>query len=178
MIWMRPQPPLLARASLADCPPYVGEWQEMLSLAHPRAEPPLVASPPPSDLLICAKDLFVEATQSQPDPPPTRDCGQQRGNKTVDALITRRNAFCEFNYDIVIGTALPPPKLRRAALLRYAHRAPSRGSHVPPEISNAHSYRSAHLSARSECRAKSGGRKRLAPPSLCRCSVSKDHVVS
>ena len=43
-----------------------------------------------------------------------------------------------------------------------------------PEISNAHSYRSAHLSARSECTAKSGGRQRLAPPSLCRCSVSKD----
>src|SRR5262249_58985804 len=82
------------------------------------------------------------------------------------------------SYDIVTGTALPPPKLRRAAFLRYAHRAPSRGSHVLPEISNAHCYRSAHLSARSECTAKSGGRKRLAPPSLCRCSVSKDHVVS
>src|SRR5262249_58717212 len=60
---MRPQPPLLAGASVrrpsASCP---GEWQEALSLPNPRAEHPLFSRSDPSpDLFICAKDLFVEA---------------------------------------------------------------------------------------------------------------------
>jgi hypothetical protein len=63
---MRPQPPLLAGVSVrrpsASCP---GEWQEALSLPHPRAEHPLVAQTLSPDLLICAKDLFVEATEQQ-----------------------------------------------------------------------------------------------------------------
>src|SRR6516164_6990781 len=59
---MRPQPPLLAGASVrrpsASCP---GEWQEALSLPNLRAEHPLVALTPSSDLFICAKNLLVEA---------------------------------------------------------------------------------------------------------------------
>src|SRR6516225_4881125 len=59
---MRPQPPLLAGASVrrpsASCP---GEWQEALSLPNLRAEHPLVAQDLVRDLFICAKDLFVEA---------------------------------------------------------------------------------------------------------------------
>src|SRR5215831_17525339 len=59
---MRPQPPLLAGASVrrpsASCP---GEWQEALSLPNLRAEHPLVAQTPSLDLFICAKDLLAEA---------------------------------------------------------------------------------------------------------------------
>ena len=39
----------------------LGEWQEALSLPHPRAEPPLVAQTPSGDLFIGAKDLFGAA---------------------------------------------------------------------------------------------------------------------
>ena len=39
----------------------LGEWQEALSLPHPRAEPPLVAQTPSEDLFIGAKDLFGAA---------------------------------------------------------------------------------------------------------------------
>src|SRR5262249_51471183 len=62
---MRPQPPLLARASVgrpsAVC---VGEWQGVFSFPHPLAEHPLVALGPPHGLFICAKDLFIEATHA------------------------------------------------------------------------------------------------------------------
>src|SRR5262245_49116960 len=64
---MRPQPPLLAGASVrrpsASCP---GELQEALSLPNLRAEHPLVALPTFWDLLICAKDLFGEAMAHEP----------------------------------------------------------------------------------------------------------------
>src|SRR5262245_20717037 len=60
---MRPQPPLLAGASVrrpsASC---AGEWQEALSLPNLRAEHPLVALGTYVDLCICAKDLLVEST--------------------------------------------------------------------------------------------------------------------
>ena len=49
---------------MADRPPCVGEWQEMLSLAHPGAEHPLVAQTQDVDLFVCAKDLFVGATRA------------------------------------------------------------------------------------------------------------------
>jgi len=42
----------------------LGEWQEALSLPHPRAEPPLVAQTPSGDLFIGAKDLFVGANRT------------------------------------------------------------------------------------------------------------------
>src|SRR5262249_48787093 len=51
--WPGPQ-----SASSASC---LGEWQEALSLPHPRAEHPLVAQDPVWDLFVCAKDLLVEA---------------------------------------------------------------------------------------------------------------------
>ena len=67
---MRPQPPLLAGASVrrpsAFCP---GEWQEALSLPNLRAEHPLVALPMSGDLFICARDLLVEAIAPQPPAP-------------------------------------------------------------------------------------------------------------
>jgi hypothetical protein len=43
----------------------VGEWQEILSLAHPGAEHSFVALPTPSDLFNSAKVLFVEANALQ-----------------------------------------------------------------------------------------------------------------
>jgi len=63
---MRPQPPLLARASLGR-PLYVAECQEPLSLPHPKAEHPLVALTREGDLFIFAKDLFVEAIATMID---------------------------------------------------------------------------------------------------------------
>jgi len=64
---MRPQPPLLAGASVrrpsASCP---GEWQEALSLPNLRAEHPLVDQTPSPDLFICAKYLFVAAKEETP----------------------------------------------------------------------------------------------------------------
>jgi len=50
-------------ASSASCP---GEWQEALSLPHPRAEHPLVAQDPVRDLFIYAKDLFIAAKEEDP----------------------------------------------------------------------------------------------------------------
>jgi len=58
---MRPQPPLLAGASAASSASCLGEWQEALSLPHPRAERFLVALTMPLDLFLCAKDLLVGA---------------------------------------------------------------------------------------------------------------------
>src|SRR5262244_2951327 len=64
---MRPQPPLLAGVSVrrpsASC---LGEWQEALSLPHPRAEHPLVAQTTPGNLRISAKDLFIAAIAGWP----------------------------------------------------------------------------------------------------------------
>jgi hypothetical protein len=37
----------------------VAEWQEALSLPHPKAEHPLVALTEGGDLFVCAKYLFV-----------------------------------------------------------------------------------------------------------------------
>jgi len=51
--WPGPQ-----SASSASC---LGEWQEALSLPHPRAEHPLVAQDSLGGLFICAKYLFVAA---------------------------------------------------------------------------------------------------------------------
>jgi hypothetical protein len=74
-------------ASSASCP---GEWQEALSLPHPRAEHPLVAQDPVRDLFIYAKDLFIAAIDGKG---PSRVDGRgklsragQRYNSALPAL--------------------------------------------------------------------------------------------
>ena len=58
---MRPRPPLRPGPHPLSSASCLGEWQEALSLPHPRAEHPLVAQDPVRDLFIGAKDLSIAA---------------------------------------------------------------------------------------------------------------------